>query len=385
MTICMLAGNNSDYIYSIVQALTRQGMRIELIGGDAYENSEYSPCVTFINLRGSQDINASVFAKTIRILRYYIRFVTYVWKNDFQLLHIQAFRFNFIEGVILVFIYKILGKKIIYTAHNVQPKGKDNKFIRFLFRVIYSNVDHIICHTKEIKDEIVNRHTINNSKLSVIQRGLNSSVPITQLSPLEARNRLGVDPCARVLLMFGVIRPDKGYEIAMHALRYLCPSSKPVLLIIAGRAVTKRNQYYLNNLKRFVVTEGLGQLVQFYDYYIPDSDVELFFKGSDTLLLPYTEGDFQSGILFLAYRFGLPIIASNIGSFPKEIENGARGYIFKSENPEDLAAQIDQFYQNHHRWYNMRQHIMQYGREKYSWDYAAERTVEVYKRVIAAA
>ena len=55
----------------------------------------------------------------------------------------QAFRFAIIEGLLLVFLIKCAGKWVVYTAHNVQPKGRNNQFNHLLFRLIYMNIDHI--------------------------------------------------------------------------------------------------------------------------------------------------------------------------------------------------------------------------------------------------
>ena len=45
-----------------------------------------------------------------------------------------------------------------------------------------------------------------------MRHGLNISVPIVKIEQQEARNRLGIDPIARVLLIFGKIQRYKGVE-----------------------------------------------------------------------------------------------------------------------------------------------------------------------------
>src|SRR5688572_8051973 len=120
MKVCMIAGNNADYIFSLVQALSRLGLSLELLGGNDYEHLEYDPCVTFVKVRDSQDSSASLWAKAIRIVSYYYRCVTYLRKSDVDIVHIQAFHFKFFEGVILVYLFKQFGKRVVYTAHNVQ-------------------------------------------------------------------------------------------------------------------------------------------------------------------------------------------------------------------------------------------------------------------------
>lgn len=381
MKICVVAGNNPDYVFSFVQALARFDVGVELIGAETYESFVYPRSVTFLNLRGSQDWRAPVVAKVARTGRFYLACLFHLWQSDARLVHIQSFRFKFIEGVMLVFLYRLLGKKVVYTAHNVQEKSQGSPFDHLLFKLIYRNVDHIICHTERIKEGIISRFAIRHSKVSVIQRGLNDSVTVSSLSGPEARKKIGLTPSDRVLLMFGRIRPDKGYDIALQALQYLPASAQPVTLLIAGGVASADKLHYLKQLKEYVAQAGLAQAVQFYDHHIPDREVEIFFKAADVLLLPYKEADFQSGVLFLAYRFGLPIIASDVGSVAPDPEPGRRQYIFASQNPQALAAQIVQFYQDLQPRCDARQPMLQYG-ERYSWDNTVRATITVYRRLL---
>ena len=58
-----------------------------------------------------------------------------------------------------------------------------------------------------------------------------------------------------------------------------------------------------------------AQRIVLVDRFIADAEMELFLKAADVLVTPYT-GISQSGVLFLAFTFGLPAIASDVGSFP---------------------------------------------------------------------
>ena len=71
--------------------------------------------------------------------------------------------------------------------------------------------------------------------------------------------------------------------------------------------------------------------------YIPDDETEIYFKAADALVLPYTD-IYQSGVLFLGYSFGLPTIATDVGSFREEIIEGETGLICRPADPADLAS-----------------------------------------------
>jgi glycosyltransferase involved in cell wall biosynthesis len=376
----MVAGDAVDYVFSLVQALARLGLHIELLGGDDFENPKYSPLVTFVNIRGSRDTHAAWHDKVARMVRYYCRFIGHVWRSEATSVHLQAFRFAVIEGLLLVFLIKCAGKWVVYTAHNVQPKGRNNAFNYLLFRLVYMNVDHVICHSLDMKHKLLSRYRVRSDKITVAGHGLFDEIPMAPLAQKEARQRLGLDPHMKVALLFGRIRPYKGYEIALQALPYLSDVTTPVMYLVAGEAIRSHNQAYLATLKAYVSANQLGGVVRFDDFHIPEADLDLYFQAADVALLPYTEGDFQSGVLFLAYRFGLPVIASNIGSFPDEIVSGVQGYLFEAGNPRALAASLEQFFQCLYPRPDLRLSIRAYSQQQYSWEQAAAVTYELYQK-----
>ena len=77
--------------------------------------------------------------------------------------------------------------------------------------------------------------------------------------------------------------------------------------------------------------------------YIPDDETEVYFKAADVLVLPYRH-IYQSGVLFLGYSFGLPVLAADVGSLKDEIIEGKTGFVFRPEDPVDLAKTIEQYF-----------------------------------------
>ncbi len=77
--------------------------------------------------------------------------------------------------------------------------------------------------------------------------------------------------------------------------------------------------------------------------YVPDEETELYFKAADVFVLPYRH-IYQSGVLFLGYSFGLPVIAADVGALKDEIVEGKTGFVFKPEDPIDLAATIERYF-----------------------------------------
>ena len=90
--------------------------------------------------------------------------------------------------------YKLLGKQIVFTAHNVNAGKRDQNdswLNRLSLKIQYSLCDHIFVHTEGMKTELISEFRIPESKVSVIPFGINNTVPNTALSSVEAKRQLG--------------------------------------------------------------------------------------------------------------------------------------------------------------------------------------------------
>jgi glycosyltransferase involved in cell wall biosynthesis len=116
--------------------------------------------------------------------------------------------------------------------------------------------------------------------------------------------------------------------------------------------------------------------------YIPDEETELYFKAADVLALPYTHV-FQSGVLFLGYSFGLPVVGADVGSIREEIIEGRTGFLCRSCDSADLAKAIEKYFESDlfKNLDNRRQEIREYANAKHSWDIVGEITREVYTQL----
>ena len=119
--------------------------------------------------------------------------------------------------------------------------------------------------------------------------------------------------------------------------------------------------------------------------FIPDEDTELYFKAADVLVLPYRY-IYQSGVLFLAHSFGLPVLATDVGPFRDEIIEGRTGFICKPEDSTDLASAIERYFASDlYRDLDLnRDAIRDYVEARHSWEVVAQMTIEVYARLLSA-
>ena len=153
-------------------------------------------------------------------------------------------------------------------------------------------------------------------------------------------------------------------------------------LIIAGEP-KKGSEDYLNEIRQRVEKDFAPGEVILRIQFIPDEEMELYLKGGDTLVLPYKE-IFQSGILFLAYSFGLPVVATDVGSFREEIVEGTTGFLCKPGDPSDLAKAIEIYFASdlYRNLKVRRQELKDYANTHHSWRAVAELTENAYVKIL---
>jgi D-inositol-3-phosphate glycosyltransferase len=385
----LTGGGDKPYALGMAAALTSERISIDFIGSDDLSVPELlsNRRVNFLNLRGDQRREASRLAKARRILRYYVRLTGYAAKARPKLFHILwNNKFQFFDRTLLMVYYRLLGKKIVFTAHNVNAGRRDlndSWLNRLSLKIQYELCHHILVHTNLMKSELVADFRIPERKVSVIPFGINNTTPNTSLSSAEAKRQLGVDDIDKTLLFFGNIAPYKGLEYLVAAFAGLLEKDRTYRLVIVGSPKGSRD--YWNQIQQTILRSGVKDRVITKIEYVPDEATELYFKAADVSILPYAHV-FQSGVLFLGYSFGLPAIAAEVGNLKEEIIEGETGIVFKPRDSSDLASKIDQYFKSElfHNLETRRSQIKEYANERYSWSTVAAMTTAVYSKLLSS-
>ena len=388
--IGLLTGcQDRPYAFGLAMALISKGAAVDIIGGDEIDSPEL--CTTenlrFLNFRGNQQNQGNVVMKLWKLLDYYAKLIRYAARSKPKVLHILwNNKIEVFDRTILMLYYKAVGKKIAFTAHNVNQARRDAKdswLNRATLKIQYLLCDHIFVHTQKMKDELCQDFDVAEKVVTVIRHPVNDAFPDTELTPAEAKRRLGLRDGEKAILFFGRIRPYKGIEYLLDAFRLLSADEQTIYRLIVAGEPKKGSEDYLREIQESVQRDFKQGQVILRIQFIPDDEMEVYLKGADVLVLPYKE-IFQSGVLFLAYSFGLPVVATDVGSFREEIVEGSTGFLCQPGDPAELAKAIETYFSSD-LFKNLtvrRQEVKDYAHANHSWDAVAELTCKAYRKML---
>jgi D-inositol-3-phosphate glycosyltransferase len=386
LDVALLTGGvDRPYAYGLAMALVAKNVHVEVIGNDVVDSVEMhtTPGLKFFDLWPARSEKATAFAKVSRILGHYRSLICYAADAHPRVFHILwNSKIQVFDRTLLMLYFRMLGKRIALTAHNVNQARRDSRdtwLNRLTLRIQYRLADHIFVHTQRMKNELLADFGVADRSVTVIRHPINDAFPDSGLTPSEAKSRLGLENCNKTILCFGRIKPYKGVEYLLAAFQTLAAADGQYRLVIAGE-VQKGNDAYLESLMQAMPAEIERGQVILKTQFIPDEEIEVYFKAADVIVLPYKD-IFQSGVLFLGYSFGLPVIVTDIGSFREEIVEGKTGHLCKPDDPADMAKTIESYFASD-LYLNLgasRQEIKDHAALSHSWGAVADLTRIAYE------
>jgi len=209
------------------------------------------------------------------------------------------------------------GRPRVLTAHDVLPR-EGAPVRRAAQRRLYGRMNAVVVHSEHGAARLRDEVGVEPERVHVIPHGafahLTRQPPDAALPPeLAATGR-------PVVLCFGLIRPYKGVDVLLEAWRELAPAAE---LWVVG----------MPRMDLGPLRAAAPPSVRWVPRFVSGAELAAVFRRADLGVLPYREID-QSGVLFTALAFGLPVVASAVGGFGELAATGAAELV----PPGDPAA-----------------------------------------------
>jgi glycosyltransferase involved in cell wall biosynthesis len=198
---------------------------------------------------------------------------------------------------------KLLGYKLVWTAHDHLPHAENFRNARAVNKCITTLADVVIVHSAET---IVQMQEIDlcTRRAVVVPIGSYGDIYKDDLSEAEARAKLGIGAAEFVFLFFGLIRRYKCVDQLIDAFSALdIPTTR---LLIAGQCQD-------DSLKGTLRSASQHARISLHEGFVPDDDVATYFRASNVVCLPFRETTTSSTAL-LTLSFGRPLIAPALGT-----------------------------------------------------------------------
>ncbi len=286
-----------------------------------------------------------------------------------HVVHIQWFRAFLVDSLFVLFL-RLLGVRIVFTAHNVVPHNATS-LDRWAYRWYYRHVDTIIVHTTRTKEELAERYAVGE-KTVVIPHGVLPAVVSAEAVRRrsdELRETLHTDG-KLVFASMGYQNYYKGIDLISEVWcgnEWLCRNPQ-VQLLIVGK-VQHADLHLLAQCENVTIVDDV----------VPDIDFEAYLSLTNVALLPYRTIS-QSGVLLTCLQRGIPVVVTDVGGLTDPLAYGNVGWCIGDPTADNLAATLQPLVATPEQIAAVRDNrpAFDHIRHVYSWTTIAATTAQLY-------
>lgn len=263
---------------------------------------------------------------------------------------------------------KLLGYKLVWTAHNVlphEPVFGDSRELKAR-RWLVDLADLVVAHSDSTINEL-EKIGLHPKKYTIIPHGSYVDVYQNNISKIKARQEFGLTDSHFVYLFLGQVRDYKGVDRLLEAYSYV--RTENTILIIAG---------VCHDLDlRKLLSVFRDNSVIWHDGMIPDEKLQVYFNAADVVVLPFKKIT-TSGSALLALSFGRAVIVPALGDLAKLPSSVS--YIYTSTPVNGLKESMIRAYSDKKMVREKGISALAYAK-KLAWPLIAEKTQNAFREL----
>ena len=296
---------------------------------------------------------------------------------DCRLVHLQEI--HFLSGPLVLLLARgWLRRKVVLTVHNLQPHHRRRftpvGFHRFWTSLILRQADALIVHGQSLRQALLAQHPVAAERVHVIAHGVwQPDERAADEDPVAPTDHAS----APVLLVYGTIRPNKGLH---HLLDAYASAPSHWHLVVAGSPVGEETYFNEQVLPRVERLRAAGRSIETNFDYVPEARVGALFERATLLMLPYTDFAAQSGVLFDAIAYRVPVVCTPAGALGDTVRTAGIGIVAASAQPDDLLGAIHAALALPRTALRM---ALDRAAEENSWRRTGEQTLALYRDLLA--
>ncbi len=338
------AGGLVHYAYQLCHALSEAGADVTLVTGQHYELADLphsfavEPRIKLWKAVGTSLPSSRLGSKGVRALRKIRRLFrgirySYEWHRLTRYLigqrpdvvQFSSIRFPF-QALFLRRLRRA-GLTLTQICHEFEPRERGSVTRSLTIKAsgaIFDSFDLIYLHGENNRERFHTLFDIPTAGTRAIRHG-NESMFLDVAGHDTDPPPVGL-PTA---LFFGGLRPSKGIEDLIEAWEHVRYEIDARLKICGEPAGIDPA-----NLRELVERTGVAASVEIDARYQPMAQVGNLMRQATVVVLPYRSAA-ASGVLQVAYAFGVPVIATAVGTLTEDVEPGQTGLLVE---PGDIAG-----------------------------------------------
>lgn len=221
--------------------------------------------------------------------------------------------------------------RLAFSFHGFEDAGRRiGRVRRCVYRAAVQRCDDRWAVSGTAADAIAQELGIPREGLGIIRNGVDTEHYAPARERDEIRRRLGLGVGRAVVLSVGNLKPVKGHDVLLEAIRDMNGAAANVTFVLLG------GDYLDGALQDWARAHASEADVRF----VGEQDDPLpWYQAADVFVLP-SRREGMSNALLEAMSCGLPVVATAVGGNREVVEHGRTGLLVRPGCAEDLCRAI---------------------------------------------
>jgi glycosyltransferase involved in cell wall biosynthesis len=283
-------------------------------------------------------------------------------------------------GSYVLELLKHLTMPVVTTLHTVLRQPDRDQ--RIVMQQIAARSERLVVMSEYSSRVLQEVFGVSGEKIDLIHHGI-PDLPFVE--PDVYKDSLSLKGKA-VLLTFGLLSPNKGFESVIHALPRILSRHANAVYVIAGathpHVRAREGDRYRDQLQALARELGVEREVIFHNRFVSPQEMAALVGSADIYITPYChEAQAISGTLAYAMGAGKAIISTPYWHAAELLADG-RGALVPFVDPAATAAKAIELLDNDAERQSMRCRAYQYARQMV-WNRAAQFYMHSFARARA--
>jgi glycosyltransferase involved in cell wall biosynthesis len=315
-------------------------------------------------------------ARAVRYAREWGRVSRFILREQPDVAQFAIIRFPFLAW----YLRKLsrAGTTLTQVCHEFEPRearGPLRAIHRALSHSVYRWFSLIFLHGDENRARFLATHPVDPAVTRTIPHGDESLFLRVSTPGGDLRDRYDIPPDRPVALFFGGLRPSKGIDDLIDAYAGVVEQVDAHLLVVGPPAGVDPE-----HLRHRAECDGITDRVTIDPHYLPIAEVGLLMATADVVALPYRSAT-ASGVLQVAYAFGRPVVATEVGALIEDVVHGDTGLLVPPRDRAALTSALVKLLADPVEARRMGTQARRRAEEGYAWPPIARSVLDAYRDI----